>query len=124
MVSSVENKIGQECQEWISALRTDRSALAAQREHLQALISEAKVSHDKLPAVDHFENQFEIQLTNINHLKHAMKEHLHVLETTPPEHLSAPHLTIHESLSDQYQILLGSISQLRQEFNDFLDSIK
>lgn len=122
MVISVNNRIGQDCQEWIDLLRADRSLLTDQRSSLQALLAEGKIPHDDMPTVDHFENQLEIQLTNINHLKHAIKEHLHSLESTPPDQLSAPHLTVHESLSDQVQGLLSTIDKLKQEFSVFYQS--
>lgn len=119
MVISVNNRIGQDCQEWIDLLRADRSLLTDQRSSLQALLAEGKIPHDDLPAVDHFENQFEIQLTNVNHLKHAIKEHQHSLESTPPDQLSAPHLTVHESLSDQFKGLSSTIDKLKLEFSSF-----
>jgi hypothetical protein len=119
MVISVNNRIGLDCQEWIDALRADRNLLTNQRDSLQALLANGQIPHDDLPAVDHFENQFEIQLSNINHLKHSIKEHLHSLETTPPEQLSAPHLTVHESLSDQFSGLSTTIEELKREFSIF-----
>ena len=122
MVISVNNQIGQDCQEWIETLRTERGLLIDQRSSLQGLVASGQIPHEDLPAVDHFENQFEIQLTNVNHLKHAIKEHLHVIESTPASQLSAPHLTVQESLSDQVQGLLSAIDKLKEEFLTFYHS--
>lgn len=119
MVTSVNSHIGQDCQQWIETLRADRSLLTDQRNSLQVLLANGQIPHDELPAVDHFENQFEIQLTNVNHLKHAVKEHLHTIGSTSLEQLSAPHLTVHESLSDQFLGLTSTIDRLKTEFSAF-----
>jgi hypothetical protein len=119
MVTSVNNHVAQECQQWIEVLRNDRSLLIEQQAALQSMVASNKIPHDQLPSVDHFENQFDIQLANVNHLKHAIKEHLHTLETTPSVHLSAPHFTIHESLSDQVLLLSSTIEKLKLEFANF-----
>jgi hypothetical protein len=124
MVTSVNNHVDQECQEWIEVLRNDRSLLIEQQATLQSMVASNKIPHDQLPSVDHFENQFDIQLTNVNHLKHAIKEHLHTLEVTPSTQLSAPHFTVHESLSDQFQGLSSTIDKLKLEFSNFYHTLQ
>ena len=119
MVTSVNNHVAQECNQWIETLRIDRSLLTDQRTNLQSLVAANKIPHEELPIIDHFDNQFDIQLTNVNHLKHAIKEHLRSLEVTSLNQLSAPHFTVHESLSDQFQGLSSTIEKLNKEFLDF-----
>lgn len=123
MVTSVNNPVALECHQWIESLRNDRSLLTEQRSSLQSLVAAHKIPHDELPMVDHFDNQFDIQLTNVNHLKHAIKEHLHTLEVTTADQLSAPHFTVHESLSDQFIALSSTIDKLKLEFSDFYQSL-
>ena len=123
MVTSVNTRVGQDCKEWIDALRTNRSQLTEQRNSLMSLVANRQISHDALPVVDHFENQFDIQLSNVNQLKHAIKEHLHTLESTPSQQLSAPHFTVHESLSDQFQGLSATIEKLSQAYAEFNKSL-
>ncbi len=123
MVTALNSHIGQDCQQWIETLRADRSLLTDQRNSLQTLLANGQIPHDELPVVDHFENQFEIQLTNVNHLKHAVKEHLHTIGSTSLEQLSAPHLTVHESLSDQFLGLTSTIDRLKTEFSAFYNRL-
>ncbi len=124
MVISVNHSIGQDCQHWIDALRAERGLLTGHRSHLQELVEKGSIPHAELPAVDHFDNQFEIQLSNVNHLKHAIKDHIHSVKTTPAGQLSAPHLIVYESLSDQFLALSAAIERLMQEFTDFCEAIQ
>jgi hypothetical protein len=119
MVISSNSHVAQDCHQWIEILRTDRNLLTDQQASLQSLVASNKIPHEELPIVDHFENQFDIQLNNLNHLKHAIKEHLHTLEMTPSSQLSAPHLTVHESLSDQFEGIVSRIEKLKEEFTAF-----
>ena len=124
MVTSVNNRIGKDCQGWIDTLRADRILLNKHRSDLQELVEKGHIPHDDMPAVDHFDNQIEIQLTNINHLKHDIKDHLLGLEMTPSEQLSAPHLIVHENLSDRFRGLSVTIGLLKQEFSEFCRAIQ
>jgi hypothetical protein len=123
MVTTAINHVAHECQQWIEVLRTERSLLLDQRTSLQSLVAANKIPQNDLSNVDHFDNQFDIQLANVNHLKHAIKEHLQTLELTPSVQLSAPHFTVHESLSDQFHGLSSKIEKLKEAFTAFRNGL-
>ena len=74
MVQTEISQLGMESRGWIEHLRRERTEVGGLRERLQSVV-EGAVERDSLPQVEHYENQIDIQLSNINHLKHSIKEH-------------------------------------------------
>jgi hypothetical protein len=76
-----------------------------------------------MPQIEHYDNQFDIQLNNISQLKHEIKDHErnaawelgrtsgNVNDTTWAQH---------EALLDRYEILNHTISELKEEFKTFI----
>ncbi len=77
-----------ECHQW-------HDELVAYREKINRLKSElyyfapGKTEHDVLLGIEHFHNQFHIQLINIHDLKHEIKHHLKEAERA--SYIRAPH---------------------------------
>jgi chaperonin cofactor prefoldin len=120
MVQTDLTQLTRECSSWKESLRNSRSELSSLRNKLQEVVSHP-ISKTALPQVEHYDNQFDIQLTNINHLKHAIKEHEKVAgiamqHPQPGEILWQKHETLH----DQYQRLEHTLSELKDEFNLFV----
>lgn len=120
MVQTDLTQLTRECSSWKESLRNSRSELSSLRNKLQEVVSNP-ISKTALPQVEHYDNQFDIQLTNINHLKHAIKEHEKVAgiamqQPQPGEILWQKHETLH----DQYQRLEHTLSELKNEFNSFV----
>ena len=115
MVQTDLSQLNRECNTWKENLRNYRSELSGYRHKLQEAVSQS-ISKAALPQVEHYDNQFDIQLANINHLKHAIKEHEKC-------RLGTRIWPTHESLHDQYQNLEGTLTELKQEFNSFMSQI-
>jgi predicted nucleic acid-binding Zn-ribbon protein len=125
MVQTDLSQLNRECNTWKENLRNYRSELSGYRHKLQEVVSPS-ISKNALPQVEHYNNQFDIQLTNINHLKHAIKEHeKHASwELNQPENAAQEQVwSAHESLLDQYQTLEGTLNELKQEFSSFVSHI-
>ena len=124
MVQTEHTQYSRECASWRENLRNYRSELSSYREKLQDVISQ-KVPRSELPNVEHYDNQFQIQLNNINKLKHDIKEHeraslfTHSLNLTHPESVQQ----MHENLLDQYTSLEGTILDLKKEFTAFVSRL-
>ena len=125
MVQTDPTQYTRECASWRENLRNYRSELSSYREKLQDVVSQ-QVPRNELPHIEHYTNQFEIQLANINKLKHDIKEHeraalfTHSLNLTHPESLQQTH----ENLLDQYTSLEGTIVELKKEFSAFVSRVK
>jgi acyl transferase domain-containing protein len=122
MVQTEISQLGMEARQWVEKLRQDRSELNAFRQSLQDLMG-YRINRESMPQVEHYDNQFDIQLSNINHLKHAVKEHERQLvwEETHPDTLSDGQIhTAHEELADRFGSLSHTISELKSEFESFL----
>jgi len=125
MVQTDQSRIGTECRQWIDALRSLRAELNDSRDRLRQAIS-GPMQKDLLPQVEHFENQFDIQLTNINHLKHSIKDHEKEAEWSADKHPGKPAehiLNGHENLHDQFRLLEDSVSELLDAFGGFMRSV-
>ncbi len=122
MVQTDLSQLNRECNTWKENLRNYRSELSGYRHKLQEVVNHP-ISKTALPQVEHYDNQFDIQLTNISHLKHAIKEHEKMAswEKGQPEPPMQELLwTTHESLHDQYQNLETTLNDLKHEFNSFV----
>jgi hypothetical protein len=73
--------------------------------------------------IEHFQNQFLVQLNNISELKHTVKEHISTYGKTmelAEEVVENEKLADHENLKDAYLSFEKIVNELRQEFNIFL----
>lgn len=88
----------------------------------------AEVSQDYTdPAVkaqvEHFQNQFIIQINNLDELRSAIKKHENHLDNDAAnhaQHITKETLSEHETLRENYYGLEKIINELRHEFNKFL----
>lgn len=105
-----------ECHKW-------HDELVAYREKINKLKSElyyfapGKTDHDVLLGIEHFHNQFHIQLINIHDLKHEIKQHLKEAERHPTFGHRIPHHYMHEKL----ETLENDINKLGDEFHTFIN---
>ena len=122
MVQTDLSQLSRECNSWKETLRSYRSEFSDFRHQLQEMVSKDSIQKSALPQVEHYSNQFDIQLANINHLKHAIKEHEKMAtwdkNGTSPE-VSEVLWSTHENLHDQYTSLEHTLSGLKQEFQAF-----
>ena len=74
MVQTDLSQLSAECQEWRQILRNYREELQLSKKSLQE-ICRKNLSKDQLKEVEHFDNQFHIQLINVHDLKQEIKTH-------------------------------------------------
>jgi len=73
--------------------------------------------------VEHYQNQFMLQETNLNHLKHDINNHFKHMENdveVHAQHLANSTIAEHDAMRDKYMTLEKIINELRHEFNRFL----
>ncbi len=74
-----------------------------------------KADHDELIQIEHFHNQFHIQLINIHDLKHAIRLHMKEVNLTT----GADHSGQHQQLEEEYNFLANDLDQLKTDFTSF-----
>ncbi|MBO9572955.1 MAG: hypothetical protein J7497_12235 [Chitinophagaceae bacterium] len=121
MVTTTESgQLAGECTTWIDSLRALRNKFQNNKNTLQQLAVD-QTQKDMLLEIEHFDNQFHIQLINIHDLKQAVKRHVNKIgyERMNTNHLSDDVLARHEYLYDEYQRLDTTLNIISREFDRF-----
>jgi predicted nucleic acid-binding Zn-ribbon protein len=123
MVQADISQLSRECNTWRDALRAFRDEFTQCKHQLQKLASRP-LSKDDLTEVEHYHNQFHIQLINIHDLKQSIKNHERKVNFEIETHhgqLNDETVNDHENLYDQYQSLEHRLLDLREEFSNFFE---
>ncbi len=86
--------------------------------------SALQTGKDQLLELEHFDNQFHIQLINIHDLKQEIKQHerLMAFEASQSDSYSKEVFVKQERLLDCFLVLENGLQQLRSDFRDFVNS--
>ena len=120
MVQTDISQNAAECADWRQALRSYRDEISNDKKNLEQLCRK-NLTKDQLHQVEHFQNQFHIQLINIHDLKQTIKAHERRLElyTAAQETPSEDMLAKHEELFATFSSMEAMLSDLRNDFNSF-----
>ena len=123
MVQTDVSQLSAECQEWRQILRNYRDEFQLSRKSLQEICRKS-LSKDQLLELEHFDNQFHIQLINIHDVKQLIKIHEKRIgiESSNGEHLSEEIYTKHEEILNEFLGLENTLQELRIEFNNFISA--
>jgi len=117
MVQTEISQLSAECTEWRQILRNYRDEF---HDCEKALLEMCKrsLTKDHLTQVEHFQNQFDIQLKNIHDLKQTIKTHDRKvqLETSGEEVYVE-----HENLLGEFLALENTLQELREDFKNFIN---
>lgn len=122
MVSLDSTQLNRECSSWREQLRSYRNEMGQLRDQLQLMASKQK-DKEVLTEVEHYHNQFYIQQINIHDLKQAIKNHDRKLQselTAADGHFSEETLHEHEDLHSQFESLISTLTELKNDFNNFI----
>lgn len=104
-----------ECDQWREHLRLAKEDINQMRSELYKA-APGKTDHDYLKEVEHYHNQFHIQLINIHDVKHEIKHHVADAE----HHPNFGHKIPHHNLEMKYKQLIEDIALLKTDFYRFL----
>jgi hypothetical protein len=121
MVQTDISQLSAECTEWRQILRNYRNELQDYKKLLQEICRNS-LSKDQLQAVEHYDNQFHIQLINIHDVKHSIKSHERKLQLEE-ENVSDDTYAEHEHLLSDFLNLEGTLQELRNDFKQFISKI-
>ncbi|MBL0358051.1 MAG: hypothetical protein IPP72_14800 [Chitinophagaceae bacterium] len=104
-----------ECKQWYDQLTAYRSKINTLKNELY-YFAPGKTDQDTLIGIEHFHNQFHIQLINIHDLKHEIKHHVVEAERHP----NFGHRIPHHYIKDKLDMLLGDLDKLEEDFHSFV----
>jgi septation ring formation regulator EzrA len=122
MVTTTEvGQLAGECTMWIDTLRAFRNKFQNYKITLLDLAAN-QTQKDMLLEIEHFDNQFHIQLINIHDLKQSVKRHVNKIgyERMNNKQLSDDVLARHEYLYDEFQRLDTTLHIISREFERFI----
>lgn len=125
MVTTDISQLTEECNTWRQQMRNYREEIMHLKNQLRQIALKV-TSHDQLRDVDHYENQFHIQLINIHDLKHSIKVHDYKTMITKTENngkLNHTMLAEHEHLFAEYRRLQSLLDELKDRFRQFMSKL-
>jgi chromosome segregation ATPase len=122
MVQADISQLSGECNTWRESLRSYRDELNQSKNNLQRIVS-MQFPKDQMTDVEHYHNQFHIQLINIHDLKQAIKAHdrkVNYEVSANNGQVNEDTIHDHEKLYEEYVRLEHTLQELRDEFKGFL----
>ncbi len=118
MITESQNRsIIEECRHWQEQFALYREKMNKLKTALY-LFAPRKTENTVLAEIEHFHNQFHIQLINIHDLKHEIRNHLHEAEKYP----NIGHRIPHHYIKEKVDLQLASLDKLEQEFQHFIQT--
>jgi chromosome segregation ATPase len=122
MVQTDIPQLSAETADWRQTLRNYRNEFTEDKKLLQN--SCKTLTKQQFQDVEHFHNQFHIQLINIHDLKQKIKAHERQVQSefSSNNHLKEQTYGEHERLLEEFIILDNTLQGLRDEFKKFISS--
>lgn len=122
MVQTDVSQLSAECTEWRQILRNYRDEFQNSRRALQEICRQ-NLDKAQCRDVEHFDNQFHIQLINIHDLKQSIKAHERDISQEysggdPSDKL----FSRHETLLGEFLHLESTLQELRSDFKGFISA--
>lgn len=119
MVQTDISQLTAECTDWRQILRNYRDEFHDAEKALQQTCKQT-LPKDQLQEVEHFQNQFDIQLKNIHDLKQNIKSHERQLQFEESENFNENIFADHEKILNEFLHLESTLQELRGEFKNFV----
>jgi hypothetical protein len=121
MVQTDISQLAAECSDWRQILRNYREEFQEQKKVLRE-ICRNNLSKNQLQEVEHFDNQFHIQLINIHDVKQSIKTHERKINIEGDQ-VSEGTYAEHETLLSEFLGLESMLQELRNDFKQFISKI-
>jgi chromosome segregation ATPase len=125
MVQTDISQLSQECSQWIEQLHSYRDELNQLNLQLQQT-AQRTLNKEDLTELEHFQNQFQIQLINVHDVKQEAKQLSRRVQyqlSTSKRDVSDETYHDYEKVADNYGTLEHTLSELRSDFSRFVTSI-
>ena len=104
-----------EAKKWIDHLVTYVEGINELKNRFYKWAS-GKTNHDVLVQIEHYHNQFHIQLINLHDLKHSIRLHMKAVNLSP----GSDHTGQQQQLEEQYNFLVNDLDNLKADFTTFI----
>lgn len=122
MVQTDVSQLSAECKDWLQILRNYREEFQTSKRSLQE-VCKKNLTKDQMLGIEHFDNQFHIQLINIHDLKHSIKTHERRIDIeNSGGDISEQSYALHEELLNEFLSLENTLQELRNEFKNFISA--
>lgn len=121
MVQTDISQLSTECAEWRQILRNYRDEFQECKKVLQEICRKS-LSKEHLQEVEHYDNQFHIQLINIHDVKQSIKTHERKILIEGDNASEATYME-HEQLLNEFLNLESMLQELRNDFKQFISKI-
>jgi chromosome segregation ATPase len=123
MVQTDISQLTAETADWRQILRNYRDEFSECKRLLQDNCKHP-LNKDQLQDVEHFHNQFHIQLINIHDVKQEIKNHERKVqhELSKGDSLSDQTYEDHERLLNEFLSLENTLQEVRGSFNNFINA--
>jgi len=125
MVTTDISQLTAECNTWREQMRNYREEITNLKDQLRKIALKV-TRYDQLQDVEHYENQFHIQLINIHDLKHSIKVHDYKTTLARVDNNGrVNHTTIaeHQHLFSEYRRLQSLLDELKDRFHQFISKL-
>lgn len=125
MVTIDVEQLSQECNAWRETLRSYREEFVQLKMQLQKNAANQSLKEDLLQ-LEHLDNQLHIQLINIHDLKRLIKNHDKQVQSESKSsngQLSDEVIATHEALHEDFEVLLGRLKEVKEEYLLFEERI-
>ena len=110
-----QQSIVDECHQWHDELVSYRQKIHGLKNELY-YFAPGKKDYDVSIGIEHFHNQFHVQLINIHDLKHEIKHHL----AEANRHPTFGHRIPHHYIKEKVDMLENDLDKLEDEFHTFI----
>lgn len=123
MVQTDISQLNAETAEWRQILRNYRDEFTECKRLLQENCKQP-LNRDQLREVEHYHNQFHIQLINIHDVKQSIKQHERKVqyELSKGDTITDQTFEEHERLLNEFLSLESTLQELRSSFNNFINA--
>jgi len=115
MIAEAQPQFVGEATNWITNLRTYINDINEMKNQLYKWAAH-KSGYDALVQIEHYHNQFHIQLINLHDVKHSIKLYMKEYSLQP----DAKNVEKQNGLEDQYQFLIKELDNLKRDFTAFI----
>jgi len=115
LTATQPTQLQEEANKWVSQLLAYVDRITEMRNKFYKWAA-GKTDREVLVQIEHYHNQFHIQLINIHDLKHSIKTHLKQLNLMPELDQTGPH----QHLKEQFDFLVKDLDSLTAEFKGFI----
>ena len=125
MVQTDISQLSQECSQWIEQLHSYRDELNQLNQQLQQTAARP-LSKEDLTELEHFQNQFQIQLINVHDVKQEAKQLNRKVQyqlSSSNQEVSEETYHDYEKVADDYETLEHTLTELRSDFQRFVTHV-